>query len=259
MEYKSLIKVIICASIILDTSCIHTPPYEVKHLEMKKENVFPGALSSKNLEIKNIVYSEDKFPLSDFFEKLMAGEFNESFKQINLSYKPSNTKNEILQKLLSNGLIPVYVSIKNNSSTDVKVSFNQFNLANESEKFQALSPTYLPNKVKQFSPTAVAANIYNVTIAITVGVMIALLLRGNGVPNLGSGGKGSNYSNSENESKSDGIFNKTEFTTHIYYENYVINEKIIKPDEVFYGLLFFKPENIKGTQDFFLEFSEDVN
>ena len=62
--------------------CIHTNPYEAKQVELEKENNnFSKTLLFENLQIKNIVYTENKFPLSDFFDKLTSGEFNESIQQ----------------------------------------------------------------------------------------------------------------------------------------------------------------------------------
>lgn len=240
---------LICITLIFNTSCIHTKSNEIKQVELEKEkNTFTNTLLLKNLEIKSIVYSETKFPLSDFFNRLMEGEFKESIKQANLNFKPSNTENEIMHDLLGNGIVPAHVFIKNVSNNEIKLSFKQFYLSNGNERHVAFNPDYLPNEIKQFSPTAVAANVYNFTVVVTITFMIALLL--SPISHYSSGPYGGGY-----HKKKDDIFNETDKTIRIDYKNYVISEKILRPGEETNGLIFFNLKKLKNPHNYYLEFS----
>ena len=244
-------RLFICVILILNASCIHTQSYVVKQMELEKDNKkLTNTLTFNKLQINSVIYSEGKFPLSDFFSKLARGDFEESFKHANLSYKPSNTSNEILRNLLSSGLVPVYVSIKNTSSSELKVSFNQFHITNGSDRYRAFNPEFLPREIKRFSPAAAAANVYNITITSASLFMVALLLASATSPYTPSyDGHGMGNENSI-------VINKTEKTTRFDYKNYIINKKTLKPNEEIYGLLFFNTEKQIDAGDFNLEIDD---
>jgi len=248
MNHSLTIKLLVCISIILNSGCIHTNTYEVKKVELEKgSNTFAKTLFYKNLQIKNTVYSEGKFPLADFFDKLMAGEFNESIKYANLNFKPSNIKNELMHDLLSSGIVPVHVSIKNTGDKEIIVSHKQFYLTSGTDSSETFSPAYLPNEIKKFSPAAVAANVFNFTIVLTLTFMIALLLSPLSLPPSGP---------ANSSKKSNPVFNDTEKTVRIDYKNYIVNEVVLKPDEEAYGLLFFSLKRIESTREYYLEYKE---
>ncbi|MEK6627059.1 MAG: hypothetical protein AABY53_00395 [Bdellovibrionota bacterium] len=250
MNQSLKIKILICIVIIINTSCIHTNKHEVKKVELENGNhAFSKTLNYKNLQIKNIVYTESKFPLSEFFNKLMDGEFSESIKSVNFNLKLTNTTNQIMHDLLSNGIVPVHVSIKNVSDNEMTVYYKQFYLTNGNDTNETFSPKYLPNEFKKFSPPAVAANVFNFTVVLTITFMIALLLSPLGHLPPGS---------ANSSKKSDSIYNDTEKTVRIDYKHYVIDEKSLKPGEEVYGLLFFSLKRIKSAHGFYLEYKEEA-
>jgi hypothetical protein len=242
----------LCFVFFLNTSCIHTASSETKSVEIEKtitDSV--DILKVDNLQIRSKVYSDEKYPLSDFFNKLLRGDFKESFKKANLNYKPSNTKNEMLRNLLSSGLVPVYVSIKNTSSQNRTISYEQFSLSDDRETYQSLNPVNLPKQIRQFSPAAAASNVYNVTVVATVTLMLLVLIAyaPNGIQ--GGGGSGNFFD--------EPILNETQKTTRIDYKNYVIGKKTLAPNEELSGLLFFNLESMQDTSDFKIKFGETLN
>lgn len=255
MKFKNVILKFLSLIFILNSvACIHTESYEVKTIDSDSEKIkYTDSVSNKKLEIKSVIYSDDKFPLEEFFYELSMGRFKKSFKRARLSYKPSTTQNEILKNLLSSGLVPVYVSIKNVSLQEQKVQYSQFVLVeDENHKYSAFNPIMLPDQIKQFSPAAVTANVYNVTLVTTTALLIAILLAhspGNlNIPNSG-GGLDSDFE----------IINKTEKTTRIDYRDYVIKSKTLKAQEEIRGLLFFNLESMQDTSDLKLDFLESIN
>ena len=155
-----------------------------------------------------------------------------------------------MHDLLSSGIVPAHVSIKNISSNEIKVSYKQFYLTNGIETHGTFSPDYLPTKIKRFSPAAVAANVYNFTVVFTITFMIAMLLSP-----FSQGYSDSGYTSGK---KNDAIFNDTEKTIRIDYKNYVVNEKTLKPGEEINGLIFFNLKKIKMPHDFYLEYKPDA-
>lgn len=242
---KQFIKYVSIFSLTLNTSCIHTKKYEDKDVSLNQStSEFYHKITYPNVEIQNVVYSKTKYPLSDFFEKLMEGEYNESIKKIDLDFKPTNTNNDIMHDLLDRRIIPAYVSIKNTSTQDIMISYKQFYLKNSHSSYQAFNPEYLPTEIKKTSPEAIAANIYNVTIGVTVTIVLLLSIAsatGGSVPNAGG-------------LLDFPIYNDTEKVTRIDYKNYLINEKVIKPNEQVYGLVFFSLKKVKSPHDFKLDY-----
>lgn len=240
------IKLFLSAIFFINTSCIHTKSKEIVPVVIDNNNNSYQLLSN-DLMVKSFVYSESKYPLSEFFDKLSKGEFKDSFKNVSLTYKPSNTTNEVLRNLLKNGLVPVYVTLKNISSQDMKISFNQFQLSDGIYKFRAFDPSFVPNEIKRLSPTAIAANVYNITVSAVFSVLIfGMLTMASVAPNGSVNINGLTM----NDNK---VLNDTQKIIHFDYKNYILNEINLKPEEEFAGLLFFNTENLKDTRDFQLE------
>ena len=153
-----------------------------------------------------------------------------------------------MHSLLENGIIPAHVSVKNISNDVVKLSYKHFCLSNGKEKRATFNPDYLPNEIKQFSPAAVAANVYNFTVVVTITFMISLLLSPIHYYSSGTFDGGQ-------RKKKDTVFNKTDKTIQIDYKSYVISEKILNPGEETNGLIFFNLTNLEKPHDYYLEFS----
>ncbi|RZA23600.1 MAG: hypothetical protein EOP10_12285 [Proteobacteria bacterium] len=102
----------------LQSACIHTVSEERVSIEILALDKLGSTGASKDsLRIEHLVYTPSKLPLEDFFDRLMAGEFQESFRRINLLYTPATSDDKVLQNLLSVGMIPVYVRMENKDTS----------------------------------------------------------------------------------------------------------------------------------------------
>ena len=241
---------------LLNTSCIHSGSVQTKDVQtdQPKESVFHTS-STNSLQISDIVYSKAKFPLEDFFSSLMSGQFKESIQKMNLKYKPSNVSNSILEKLLDHGYVPAYVKIKNTSQLPVKISYENFqlvNLENANTKWPAIDSKQLP---QQFNETASGINPEGAAVVVVAVVFVAVILfvvavasQGGGnvgsFPNFGGGGSGSGPE----------VYKTVTHVTKLNYQDLLIDEKIILPDQEIVGLIFFKLPQAHRNSDLQLQY-----
>lgn len=226
------LKLSLAIIIFLNTGCIHLRTGESIKVELTEENGI-SKQSTESYELRSMVYSEDKYPLEDFLKKLGRGDFENSLKNINLNYKPANTDNIIFKKLISNGYTPAYFSYQNKTNTDIKINYKQFALTDGQNSVAPLSPIVIPKKIEKFNTKALAANTYNVTITVTGVVLLVLMLAYLQVPNLNL--HGVDYTQDDYK-----VLNPLDYTTRIDYQNFLLFERTIKPNESISGLIFFE-------------------
>lgn len=217
------------------SACIHTEARARAGVNIENADEAPlTMLKSEKLEIEHIIYTPSKLPLEDFFSHLTAGELKAAFSRIDLSYQSAKVDDKVLQELMEDGFIPVYVRIQNSGKKPVKIAETEFVLTNGAYKYPAIAVKDLPHTIKRFNPAAAGANIYNagvvvVTAAVVVGLMYAASKGGGNVPFPRLTGN-----------QADGrVFNEMEKTTDIDYRDYLLKASELTPDGSTRGLLFF--------------------
>ena len=232
--------------LVLDSSCIHLNSTENKSLNLENsKHSYQDTLNTDNLRIDNLIYTESVFPLEVFLKKLLAGDFNEALRKIDLNYKPSNVDNQIISELIKEGLVPVYVNIKNTGVESIKISEKNFYIYDLAMQTQALSSENMPKEFKRFNSKALVANVYNVGVAVVATIaalaVVSIVFRGDVSGFAPKWDSKRRYSpNIESKSSKSDILNKTEKTIHIDYRNYLISEQVIEPNNSLEGLLFFR-------------------
>lgn len=243
-------KIFISIILFFNTSCIHLNSTDQQSVDLKRSNSLNlEKFTFEKIEIDNLVYKQSEYPLEEFLRKLIAGDFNKVLNNIDFKYTPSNTDNEIILELIKEGLIPVYVSIKNTGSAPVKISEKNFSLSDGVIQLQALDLNNIPKSFERFNSKAILANTYNISVAI-IGTVIVLAVLGiifkGSLQLIGSGGRSSPSYSSGGRGGAD-IINSTQKTTQIDYQNYLISERTLEPDEVFQGLLFFSSTSARSN------------
>lgn len=251
LKNRKFLQLFLVFTLLVNTSCVHIKSGEDVKLQLE-QNANVQSDQTPSYEIKSFIYSENKYPLEDFLTKLKNGEFAESLKNINLNYTPANTDNKIFRKLINRGYVPVYISYQNKSQSDVKINYSQFVITDGQNTITPLNPIHLPKKFKQFHPPALAANTYNVTVTITGVVVLALLLASLRVQNF-------NFDGLDISKSDETIIYPLDYTTRIDYQNLVLNEKILKPNESFSGLLFFYNKKKTNLENYDLKFNDTNN
>lgn len=218
--------------------CIHTAKNEHQKLEVQEPS--PNDFSAQlfgNLQMQTLIYDEGKLPLDDFFVRLKRGDYKKLFKKIHFDYKASNVNNKILQDLIDEGFIPVYVKIQNNGDKPIKIKEKDFALINteSNAKTLAFDSANLPKEFEHFSPKALAANIYNTGVVITGTVAVfAVMALAQGFQGYGGPFPGFGSAGEDNE-----LYNSLQKTTTVNYQQYLISERTLKPGESVQGLLIF--------------------
>ena len=213
---------------------------------------------SKNSEFEDyrmnfFIYSENKYPLEDFFNQLKSGEFNESLKSINLKYTPANTDNKVFKKLIEHGYVPVYLNYQNTSQSELKIQFNEFQITDGKNLLTPIDPINLPKNFKQFHPQALVANTYNITVTVASVAVLALLLASLKVQNF-------NFKDLDIAPNNDTeIIYPLDYTTRIDYQNLVLREKVLKPNESFSGLLFFYNKKNQNLEKYYLKHTRSTS
>lgn len=237
VKIKKIFYSLLIATFVFNTSCIHTESVENKSIDLDKNQTAFTVMAKENLQIEDLIYVEEKYPLGDFFHDLQSGKFNEAFHHADLKYHPSNSKNQILRELIHDGYIPAYVRIKNVGKTSMNISERNFFLTDKDLRITAISSANVPREFNRFNSEALAANIYNVTVVTTAVVGVVALLVATRA-NLGSMGNGTS-SGSSNSLFDSPVINDTQKTTHIDYRDYLIRLGDLMPGESTEGLLFF--------------------
>ncbi|OFZ31740.1 MAG: hypothetical protein A2622_04000 [Bdellovibrionales bacterium RIFCSPHIGHO2_01_FULL_40_29] len=237
-----LLKILLTVVLLLNSSCIHLNSTDHKSVELENSKpLYQETIIFEKLQIENFIYTESVYPLEKFLKELVAGDFNEVLSKIDFNYKPSNTDNKIILELIKEGLVPVYVNIKNTGSNTVKISEKNFYITDGVAQVQALSLENIPRSFKRFNSKSVAANAYNMSV-VFVGTVAALVVlgiisHGGTLPGDVWSGWGSKKHSSDGKNK---ILNDTDKTTQIDYKNYLISEQTIEPNKNLQGLLFFR-------------------
>ncbi|MES2746621.1 MAG: hypothetical protein V4655_14405 [Bdellovibrionota bacterium] len=238
---KRIICSLLLFSMTLQSACIHTVSEERVSIEILALDKLGSTGASKDsLRIEHLVYTPSKLPLEDFFDRLMAGEFQESFRRINLLYTPATSDDKVLQNLLSVGMIPVYVRMENKDTRPYIFNEGDFTLDDGAQRLKAIPAAQLPKALKKFHVGAVGANIYNtgVVVLVVAGIMAVMAIAARG--QVGNIPTGNSLVNSEPETR---IYNATTKTTHLDYKNYLLTARTIAPGESGQGLLFFRAGN----------------
>lgn len=236
-----IVKLSIVFVLLLNSSCIHTTSTESHFVSIKDSDKAPRNVSSINSVIlEQIVYQPEQLPLEVFFRRLQGGEFVDAFKKINFNYKQSNTDNQMIREMLSDGLVPAYVRVKNTSEHPLMIKSTQFVLKVSDGKTEspALDASEIPYQFSRFNPSAFAANVYNIGVVVIVTVAIILILA-----SASNGGHmPSNFFPSESRhSHSDSeVLNPIQKTTKLKYEDYLLNRIVLAPGAEIQGLLFFR-------------------
>ena len=242
-----LIQLFLVLSFFLNSSCIHVSSTEHKTLELKSRKDLQQIAGPTNLRIYSLIYTQSVFPLETFLKKLIAGDFNDAVRKVNLFYKPSNVDNQLISELIEDGLVPVYVKIENTSGIPVEINEKNFLIDDDGQPVAALNSREIPRAFTRFNSRAVAANAYNIgAVAIVyVGVLVAIGIvssqsgSSTNLGYLGSSASGSSSKSSSDESDNK-IINRTQKTTVIDYQNYLLSERTLEPYSSFEGLLFFR-------------------
>jgi|GEM_PF-3390805 len=79
---KKIFYSLLIATFVFNTSCIHTESVENKPIDLDKNGTAFTVMSKENLQIEDLIYVEEKYPLGDFFHDLRSGKFNEAFRHI---------------------------------------------------------------------------------------------------------------------------------------------------------------------------------
>lgn len=245
---------LLTASLVFNASCIHMESSENKKLDLEKNEKNLASMNKEDLQIESQVYIEEKYPLNDFFHDLKSGKLTQAFHNIDLKYRPSNSKSQVLRELIADGYIPVYVRVKNIGKKSIRITERNFFLVDKGVRINAILSTNIPKEFSRFNSTAVAANVYNVTVTTVAIVGVIALLAAAAVAAKGNTGGFGFPGGSGGGSGPDGrVLNDTHFTTRIDYQDLLFQPKRIQPDESLEGLLFFiNPD--KESHDFHLEF-----
>lgn len=236
-----LIQLTLMLILFLNSSCIHISSTEHKTLELKSQINLQAIEGPKNLRINSLIYTESVYPLETFLKKLIAGEFNDAIRKVDLSYTPSNVDNQLISELIKEGLVPVFVKIENTSAAPVEINEKNFLITDDVNQAAALKHQEIPRIFTRFNSSAVAANAYNIGVVavVYVGALIAIgIIDSKGRYSQGVGFIGS--SNSSSDENKSSIINRTDKTTVIDYQNYLLGEKTIEPYSSVEGLLFFR-------------------
>ena len=233
---------------ILNSSCVHLNSTDYQAVDLESSKVSnQQTITFDKLQIENLVYTENVYPLEESLRKLVAGDFDEVLNNIDFKYKPSNTDNKIILELLKEGLVPVYVNVKNTGSEPAKISEKNFYISGGAEHVQAMNLKNVPRSFKRFNAKAIAVNAYNISVVV-VGTVVALamlgiIFKGGSFPSgIGSGGssKGRYSSSGGGAQDKNTVINDTQITTKIDYRKYLISEQTIEPNQSIQGLLFFR-------------------
>lgn len=235
---------VFCLNIFTNLSCIHVSSTEHKTLDLKSKKTLQEITGPANLRISSLIYTESIYPLETFLKKLIEGDFNDAISTVTLSYKPSNVDNQLISELIEEGLVPVYVKIENRSTVPMTISERNFYITDNERQFSALSSQEIPRAFKRFSSSAVAANAYNIgaTAVVYVGVLVAVGIvssQGGQFQNSGHLGSTTNHSSTAGSDEIK-ILNKTQKTTVIDFQDYLLGEKTLAPFTAIEGLLFFR-------------------
>jgi hypothetical protein len=256
MKSNLVMSLLVGLSLIVNSGCIHTSAIEDRNLSLKESDKTAEQMSERtSLRIESVIYSEGKWPLSDFFSRLMAGEFKEAIAKVDIRYVPSNTKNEILRELINDGFVPVFVRVKNTSAVPVQVSEAQFHIEDGKIRVRAIESTQIPRVFKRFSSEAFIANTINVgAVVLAFTVLFYAMAESD---NYGNGFRLFDFSSSSSGGGGDiKILNETEKTTRINYRNYLLKATTIPPHSETQGLLFFYNSSKADSKTFRLTFEE---
>jgi len=225
-------------------SCVSQPVHEVRNLNLARINTSGLPIRTNNdIQFSEMIYSGSKLPLEDFFNGVMTGQFTNALKNLDVLYHPSNTDNEVLLELISHGIVPVFVSIKNRSQKDLPFDPQKFVLIDNRVAHTPISKKEIPDRITRFSTANATINVINVgaVVLLIAGILAVLVTTRANIPsNLGSGGSSGSGSNGElYELKG------TTFITKIDYGKLILESTTLQPGETVQGLLFFQTKNQK--------------
>lgn len=249
----NLLRVWLCFALatmqIATSGCIHISPNETQSVTLRKQDL--SAKKPNEPSVEYVVYKTAELPLEDFLYNFNKGEYKRAFREIKLNYRPSNFSNKALEELVSAGFVPVFVNIANNGPVDIRLSEKSFSLGDGKTVFPAIGVDDLPREFQHFSPTALAANVYNTGVVVVsfaaVLVAFAILTEGHGQlpPNVFGLGP------FPNDTKSgDPVLNDLNRVVKVDYRSYLISASTLKPGESRKGLVFFFAPDVPRDQDF---------
>lgn len=253
-------KFLLILVILFNSSCIHVASTEYASIDLENTKTrYEESLVVGSTKIDHLIYTESVYPLEKFLDRLIAGDFKEILKKIDLEYKPSNTDNKIILELIKEGLIPVYVSIQNNGVEPITISEKDFFLDDNNQTIQALSFRKIPHYYQRFSSDAIFANTINIGVVVVSTIVglaaLGIVFKDVPIANVSSGQKwNSRYDKSGARIREENseILNEVRKTTQINYKKYLLSERVIEPNQSVQGLIFFKKE--PTNQKIFLKY-----
>lgn len=231
---------------LIFSGCIRTSAREVKSIELSKEETrLSDVTKHEGFTAEYLVYSSAKWPISDFFQRLSEGEVKKAFQQLDIRYIPSNSDNGAIQKLLDQGLVPVFVKVTNNFEVPTQMDLSILELGDEGEKFYAIPAEQLPREFSNLNFAAIGANVAN-TVTVFVGIAVVIAAScgvdqcTNVLPDALRAGFDSSKGSDENA-----VYNPVMKTTVIDYKEYLFTNGKVEAGASKAGLVFFRvPSNI---------------
>ena len=190
------------------------------------------------------IYRPATMPLEDFFSRLASGEFDRALAAVDIQFRPGSTENKAITKLLEEGVVPVYLQLKNGGSRPVTVSEQVVRLVGDGLNLAPIPPQDVPRRFKEFSPKAIGANVYNTgAVVVVFAAMLAMSLFMMGArPTFILG-------------RSPEIYNSPTKTTMVSYQNFLFAETQLKPGDTAMGLVLFKAESAPDFDALSLDFA----
>jgi hypothetical protein len=198
------------------------------NLKQKNEGPFQYA---------DLIYTTSKLPLEDFFSGLLKGRFNEALSEIDITYHPSNIDNDLVERLVKNGITPVFLTVRNTTSAPVQLKLKNFTLKDRNEVLLPVSQNELPAKISRFSPQNMADNILSVTagVLVVVAVIFVVIASGHGASNI-------DMPANTFDGNDSGLFSVKDTTvvTKIDYGKILLQDQILQPKQAAQGVIFFQ-------------------
>lgn len=238
---QKLTRISVALALILNLSCVHTRTDETRAVQNKNSGSLESVTTAET-DLQYVIYRPSQLPLGQFFTHLRKGDYKKAFQKIDIRYKPANYDDEILTELIDAGFVPVYVKIKNTSTAPLQIDEKSFALNHSAGEVKAFNTDQLPRKFEEFSPTALAANVYNTGVVVVgfaaiMGLVIISAEHGgsSAFPTIGA----NDFAGGGGSSSNDEIYNSLYKNVHIDFKNYLITRQELSPGQEAKGLLFF--------------------
>jgi hypothetical protein len=223
---------IVCSVVSLigltQQSCISVKERESRTiLATESSDINSNETTRGSFVISYNAFRPSRLPLESSIRMLFDGDVMRALTEADPWYRSASSDDVALQKLISNGFIPVQVQVRNEGSTPSKFSLSDLSLLSSTEKLIPIPPKDLPNELSEFNAVAVAANVYNTSIVVFAVAAVML-----------SSSKRAVVSSPFSDEKAK-LYNSTTKTTEINYVDYLLNDAELAPNQSASGLVFF--------------------